>query len=203
MVTVRKYRPGDRSALYEVCLRTGSDGEDASALYRDPRLLGEVYVGPYLQFAPEFALVAEDDEGIGGYAFGALETKAFEAACESSWWPPLRRRYPLGAAGERSANAAIVRIIHDPPVAPDGLVGEFPAHLHIDLLPRFQGRGYGRAMMTTLFEALAQAGARGVHLGVSRRNTRAIGFYKHLGMSRFGETDDTVIMTLPLAPRPE
>lgn len=197
-MTIRAYRPGDEAALYEVCLRTGADGDDASALYRDPRLLGEVYVGPYLRFAPEFALVAEDDEGTGGYALGAADTAAFEAVCESSWWPSLRHRYPLAAHDEPSAGAEVVRVIHDPPRAPADLISAYPAHVHIDLLPRFQGSGYGRRLMTTLFDKLAEAGAGGVHLGVSPRNTRAIGFYQHLGMDKHGETDDTLIMTLPL-----
>lgn len=197
-MTLRTYRPGDEASLYEVCLRTGADGDDASALYRDPRLLGEVYVGPYLRFAPDLALVAEDGEGVGGYALATADTAGFEKACESSWWPPLRRRFPLAEYGEPSADADIVRLIHRPPTAPADLVSAYPAHVHIDLLPRFQGSGYGRRMMTVLFDKLAQAGAGGVHLGVSARNTRAIGFYQRLGMEKYGETDGGVIMTLPL-----
>ena len=38
-------------------------------------------------------------------------------------------------------------------------------------------------MMTTLFDALAADGSAGVHLGVAEANTRAIGFYTHLGMT--------------------
>lgn len=197
-MTIRAYRPGDEAALYEVCLRTGADGDDASALYRDPRLLGEVYVGPYLRFAPEFALVAEDDESAGGYALGAADTAAFEAACESSWWPALRRRYPLAAGDEPSADAEVVRVIHDPPRAPAELISAYPAHVHVDLLPRFQGSGYGRRMMTALFDKLAEAGAGGVHLGVSERNTNAIGFYRRIGMEEHSRTDGALIMTMPL-----
>lgn len=199
-LTIRAFHVGDEAALYEVCLRTGADGDDASALYRDPRLLGEVYVAPYLRFAPEFALVAEDDHGVGGYALGVADTASFEAACEESWWPVLRRHHPLAEYGEPSAggetaDSAIVRHIHHPPTAPADLVNAYPAHVHIDLLPRFQGRGYGKQMMTTLFDKLAAAGAAGVHLGVSPRNTRAIGFYERLGMDRYDEADDAVIMT--------
>lgn len=200
-LTVRAYREGDDAALYDVCLRTGADGDDASALYRDPCLLGEVYVGPYLRFAPEFAFVAEDDEGVGGYALGTADTVAFEAACESSWWPALRRRYPLEETPLGTRDAELVRLIHHPPAKPAELVRAYPAHVHVDLLPRLQGRGYGRRLMTTLFDRLARAGAAGVHLGVSARNTRAIGFYQHLGMDIRSRTDHGLIMTLPLSPR--
>src|SRR5262249_39483616 len=55
-VRIRDYRPADLPALYEVCLRTGDAGQDATALTRDPTLLGEIYVGPYLAAAPGLAL---------------------------------------------------------------------------------------------------------------------------------------------------
>ena len=51
----------------------------------------------------------------------------------------------------------------------------YPAHLHIDLLPPFQGAGHGRALMETFYAAAARAGAPGVHLTVLAANTRALG----------------------------
>ena len=59
----------------------------------------------------------------------------------------------------------------------------YPAHLHIDLLPRAQGQGHGRRLMTAMFDRLTAAGASGVHLGVRRTNTRAIAFYEKLGFT--------------------
>ncbi len=123
------------------------------------------------------------------------DTVAFEAWCEQSWWPALRRRYPRSAYAESTPDGRLVAMIHDPPTAPADVVADFPAHLHIDLLPRFQGRGYGRRMMTATFAALADRGARGVHLGVGAANQRAIGFYRHLGMTVRTDTGRGLIMT--------
>ena len=61
---------------------------------------------------------------------------------------------------------------------------EYPAHLHIDLLPPFQGAGHGRALMETFYAAAARAGAAGVHVTVTTANTRALGFYDRLGFRR-------------------
>jgi ribosomal protein S18 acetylase RimI-like enzyme len=191
---IRTYRPGDDDGLYDVCLRTGANGGDATALYADGRLPGEVYVGPYLQLAPQFAFVVADDEGVAGYVLGAPDTRAFEAACEQDWWPPLRARYPRDTYPDGTADARIVRMIHDPPVAADHVVAAYPAHLHIDLLPRVQGRGYGRALMATLFDALSSAGAEGVHLGVAVANERAIGFYRRMGFEELERSDTAIMM---------
>ena len=185
---IRNAESADGHALYEICLRTGADGGDATGTYAHPRLLGEVWVGPYLRFEPSLAFVLEDDGGeVVGYVLGARHTAAFEAACERSWWPELRARYPLDAFPPDSPDAAVVRRIHAPPSTPADIVSPFPAHLHIDLLPAAQGGGNGRRLLETLFAELVRAGAGGVHLGVSRSNVRAVGFYRRMG---FGVLQD-------------
>ncbi|NED95402.1 GNAT family N-acetyltransferase [Phytoactinopolyspora alkaliphila] len=178
---VRPYRRGDDDdAMYEICLKTGPGGEDA---FTDRRLLGELFVGPYIRFDPEFAFVVEDDDGVSGYIIAALNTRLFEQRCEEEWWPPLRQRYPLHSFPEESNETRFVRMIHQPPVAADEIVVEYPSHLHIDLLPRTQGKGYGGVLMNLLLDALRDAGSPGVHLGVGAGNTNAIGFYHHVGFT--------------------
>lgn len=178
---IRPFAPGDTDACYEICRKTADDGRDASALYADPRLAGEVWVGPYLRLVPEFALVLEDAEGVGGYVVGAADTAAFERRAETDWYPPLRSRYPRGCHRAGSRDASVVELIHRPPRMPAQILAGHPAHLHIDLLPRLQGRGFGRRLLRGLFSRLRAAGALRVHLGCSPTNSRAIAFYRHLG----------------------
>ena len=180
--------------LYDICLLTGDSGVDASGLYQDPLLLGEVYVGPYLRFAPSHAWVGVDAEGVAGYVLGVPDTVAFEAECERSWWPALRARYPLSGFPADTPDGRIVRMIHNPPAASPDVVERYPAHLHIDLLPRIQGQGDGRRLLTTLLEGLATAGAPGVHLGVSKANPRAIGFYRRMGFTEVRAYTDSLVM---------
>jgi ribosomal protein S18 acetylase RimI-like enzyme len=195
---IRKYQPGEERALYDICLLTGDSGVDASGLYQDPLLLGEVYVGPYLRLAPEHALVGVDEAGIAGYVLGVPDTLAFEAECEVSWWPPLRARYPQASFPPESPDEGIVRLIHTPPQAEPDVVERYPAHLHIDLLPRLQGRGDGRRLLTALLDGLAAAGAPGVHLGVSTANQRAVGFYRRMGFTEVRTYSSSLVMARPL-----
>jgi GNAT superfamily N-acetyltransferase len=65
----------------------------------------------------------------------------------------------------------------------DANAAEYPAHLHIDLLPETQGQGLGRALIETLFAELSRRGVRGLHLGMDPKNTGAAAFYERLGMT--------------------
>lgn len=180
---IRLVTPGDVDACYEICLRTGDHGADATALYTDPRLIGEVWVGPYLERWPQHAFVVAEQSTVGGYIVGAPDTVEHERWLDKEWWPALRRRYPPDSFPAGSADADYVRFLHDPPKTPEQLASGWPAHLHIDLLPSMQGRGYGRALMNAFFASLRSAGVEAVHAGVSPANPGAIAFYRRLGFS--------------------
>ena len=192
-VVVRPFAPPDTESLYDVCLRTGDAGADATALLQDPRLLGEVFVGPYLALSPQLALVADDGERAAGYALAVLDTADFDRRCEQLWWPALRTRYPLAAPGASPADAELVAIIHDPALGRHPPLAGYPSHLHIDLLEHVRGSGVGRRMLEQLFGLLAGAGSPGVHLGVDVRNVRAQQFYRRLGFVDVITTDDGVL----------
>jgi GNAT superfamily N-acetyltransferase len=191
---VRPTTVGDLASLYEVCLRTGDNGEDASHLHHDHTLLGSVYVGPYVVLEEGVGYTPTEDGRPMGYVLGTPDTRRFEAACERSWWPPLRARHPDPAAGATGADRELIAAIHHPARAPDDVVEQFPAHLHIDLLPSLQGHGWGRRLMGLMMDDLAAAGAPGIHLEAGSRNHRAIGFYRALGFDTLDDDGDTIRM---------
>ncbi len=184
---IRDVQPGDVDALYRIALATGDSGADAARLYRDPKLVGALYAAPYAVLAPELALVAEDASGVGGYILGALDTLAFEVRLEAEWWPALRRQYadPTGDPARWSIEQLRAYQIHHPRPPPARITDPYPSHLHINLLPRLQGRGLGKAMIDAWLARIAAAGSRGVHLGVSPANHRALRFYAAYGLEEF------------------
>ncbi len=202
---IRKYRPADEDALYEICLRTGRDGGDASEFYRDPKLLGHIFAGPYVRLEPELAWVLDPQDGRApvGYVLGALDTLAFEERCEREWWPALRARYPDPVdvpAAEWTPDQTRMHNIHHPWPAQPEVVKDYPSHLHIDLLPGAQGGGHGRRLIDALLAALAEAGSPGVHLGVSMTNENAIGFYRRLGFHEVSTAPGTLFLARELRP---
>ena len=109
------------------------------------------------------------------------------------------RRHPTLAPHPANPDEEVAALIHRPQRTPDAVVEQYPAHLHIDLLPRLQGKGVGRALMERLPDALDQRKVTGVHLDVAPGNRRAIGFYQRLGFSRLTGHRGGVFMGLRLA----
>ena len=196
MTRIRPATPHDLPGAYRVCLLTADNGRDASATYRNPELLGHVFVGPYVVGSPEHAKVVADEDGTAGYLFGAADTRAFAAWAEAEWWPQLRAQYPRRDDG--SPDADTIRLIHEPPMAPDDVVAAYPSHLHIDLLERARGRGLGRVLIDGLLAELRDRGSAGVHLAVGEHNDNAIAFYRHLGFEALRPDDGALLMGLRL-----
>ncbi|MEV8252695.1 GNAT family N-acetyltransferase [Rhodoglobus sp. NPDC076762] len=196
MSNIRPAELCDLPGTYRVCRETADAGADGSALYANPDLLGHIYVGPYLAGAPDFAFVIADELGVAGYVLGAADTREFEQWQEREWWPVLREQYP--ATSGSSLDDELVAHLHAPVTAPADVVQNHPAHLHIDLLPRVQGTGSGRALIETLFAALRARGVNGVHLGVGEDNHNAIAFYRHLGFVELARGTDSIYMGMEL-----
>ncbi|WP_037608369.1 GNAT family N-acetyltransferase [Streptacidiphilus rugosus] len=177
-LSIRSYRPGDREDLYEICVRTGDNGADATSLYPDPRVLPDIFVGPYLAQEPELAFVVADTAGEDralGYILGTSDTRRFVARYLAEWLPGVVDRYPDD--GGRGSE------LRHPEVMLGPGVDEYPAHLHIDLLPQAQGQGLGRQLMRTFLGALRERGVLRVQLGMGVRNVAARAFYDRLGFT--------------------
>ncbi|MBX3731539.1 MAG: GNAT family N-acetyltransferase [Verrucomicrobiae bacterium] len=196
---IRDAQTGDEPGAYHVCLKTGNFGQDGEPIFRDdPDALGRLFVGPYLRFEPGLSLILEDDAGICGYALGALDSRSFYERYDREWRPELCARFPRPTGDP--AGWTRVQQVHSWYHQPDFFCPEpydhYPSHLHIDLLERAQGHGFGRRMMEALMERLRERGSPGAHLGVFQANARALGFYRALGfteLTRVGSGPDACV----------
>lgn len=197
MPQIRPMRREDRDAVYEICLKTGDAGQDATSLYRDSELLGHLYAGPYAALEPQSGFILEDEDGAGGYILGAFDTYAFEKRLEEEWWPSLRARYSNPDALPEP-DRHLMQSIHKPWRTPKRITGPYPSHLHIDLLPRFQGKGWGKRMMDHWLSEMRTRGSPGAHLGVGMRNERAVKFYLRYGFQEFQRWNDVLMLGIKL-----
>ena len=183
-VKLRGYRPGDRADIYDVCVRTGAAGEDATGKFQRPELLGDIYAGPYVEHEPGLAFVLEAGGRAVGYILGTADTKGFVEWYSSSWIPRFGDGYEEPKGSPATPDEGLLVAFHHPERMLMLEAAQYPAHLHIDILAPYQGAGWGRRLIEAFLDAVAAAGAPAVHLAVAATNTRAQGFYRRLGFEQ-------------------
>jgi ribosomal protein S18 acetylase RimI-like enzyme len=184
-ISFRAYRGGDRAGITAILYVTGFLGEDlaGTGLFNDRRLFSLVNTDGYLRFLPSHCFVAVDDADgrIAGYILGAPDSKQWERiftrrmywriavrAFLVSWW-----RYP-------ESFRHVLAWARNYADASEPYFADYPAHLHINVLPGYQRRGIGEGLMRMFEQHIAAQGATGVHLVTSNRNVKALPFYtKH------------------------
>jgi len=182
----------DLPDLYFVAIRTGNSGDDATGMFRNDDMIGEVYVGPYVTLAPETSFALVENDSPVGYGLCVLDTETFYTAAKQSWWPMLQEKYSNLA--QYVDSEWLIHEIFNPSSSPLEILDEYPSHGHIDLLPHVQGLGWGRRMMATMENALRDLGSPGFHLRVSQYNERGLKFYAALGYQELLHRDSEVIV---------
>ena len=192
--SIRSYKSADTSAVYEICLKTGNSGQDATHLFSDPLVLGHIYVGPYMEFEPQSVFILEDDQGPCGYIMGVLDSQTYYQWMHSEWLPKIRVNYkkPTGNPDTWDETAKITDLLFHP--VSQRLLPDYPAHLHIDLLSRAQGKGQGKLLMDRFIDYLKYNKIPGLHLELSSNNDRAFNFYRKYGMQELDRDNESIIM---------
>ena len=188
---VRPYQPDDRDALFDICVRTAHQGGDSRHRYPDLELLPSIFAAPYAYLEPELAFVVDDGERAVGYIVGTADTPLFVERYRTELLPELALRYPRPTPDREAAtpSEAMVDLMHRPERMLVPELADYPAHLHIDLLPGLQRQGHGRELMTAFLAALHTQGVPRVHLGMVTANTPARAFYDRLGFHELAVPD--------------
>jgi ribosomal protein S18 acetylase RimI-like enzyme len=188
-VVIRPYEPRDRARVRRICYLTGYMGEPVDWLWRDEESFAELFTAYYTDAEPESAFVAEADGVVHGYLLGCVDS--------SRVWNPAK--VFLGQVARRQiafrpGTAAMVwRSLGD--VFSGALKGnlpvpvqkgEWPAHLHIDLLAPIRGLGVGAALIRGWLEVLEGLSVPGCHLETIGENYKAISFFESVGFAKHG-----------------
>ncbi|KAF3933256.1 hypothetical protein ABW19_dt0207497 [Dactylella cylindrospora] len=158
---------------------------------------------PYVRYSSDHCFVVDDGTGVAvGYIICAPDTPAFVKRFRNEYLPivesldPILKKPVMEPPADWSVDLTLglLQCLHSPeemlhPVDLR-LVEEYPAHLHIDILPDYQRKGFGKQLMETLWEKLRGEGVPGVHLVMDWRNVDAEKFYMAIGFKRFDAVVD-------------
>jgi ribosomal protein S18 acetylase RimI-like enzyme len=196
--TIRKYRKTDEAAVQKITFRTGFQGEDLTGrgFFDDARLFFLVFIYYYARYEPEHFFVAVDDntDRAVGFICGTPDSALQETRFRKTVVPQIALRtflftswrYPR-TFGRVLGYLRRMGSVEDTEKAA-ALWADYPAHLHIDLLPEYQSMGIGTRLMRRLEKHMIGLNVRGLHLKTTNHNRKAVPFYKKMGFSIVDET---------------
>ncbi|MGD8192364.1 GNAT family N-acetyltransferase [Brevibacillus ginsengisoli] len=190
-ISIRNYRKTDEEEVLNIGYRTGYMGEDLTEkqIFNDKRLFGYLFCLYYTFYEEENCFVAVDESNgnkVVGYVLGTNDSRRQEIrfALTMAWRIVLRLTlYTIWKHPESFQSVIfLLRNIGQNRV-PDNLYEQYPAHLHINVLPEYQSFGIGSLLISQFEKHLQGQRVPGVHLRTSNNNQKAIPFYHKKGYS--------------------
>ena len=184
MNCIRNYHPKDAENLKKICIETASD------VFRGKRItesaLVDVYCRYYIEQEPESCFVVVDENDVAkGYILCAKDYSLYKQIFKEKY---LKTWNPVTLIMGHFAMNSIREFVE-----------EYPAHLHIDLLPECQGQGYGRKLIEMLIGHLKERNIKGLMLHVSMENEGARAFYKKCGFQVLYAQKHDVLMGIKIS----
>lgn len=183
-MNIRSYRKNDRNDVRYVCLYC--DGpEDMSESTQN--FLLTTYCDYYIEKECDNCFVAADDDKVIGYV---ICTENFDRFIDC-----FRKEYIPRIPEEEKAHRTYAE---ESAVFQKKYKDDYPAHLHIGILPEYQRMGIGHKLLDILIAHLKQKGIKGIMLTVNSENKKGFAFYEKYGFSLIekGHTEAVFGMTI-------
>ncbi|MHA1358908.1 MAG: GNAT family N-acetyltransferase [Candidatus Helarchaeota archaeon] len=158
-------------------------GEDATGHFQDKKLFGLLFCLYYPRYETDHCWVAEDDGKIVGYILGTPNSKRQSRLFLAKMgWRILFRALIVAPLCYHHDFKLVLHFLRLPRTFPEiDVETEYPAHLHIDILEPYQRRGIGSRLMQEFEAHMRALHVKGIHLGTSEGNYKAVPFYKKWG----------------------
>ena len=184
-MNIRPYQAKDRENVRFTCLN--SEGPCRSSKKARNFIL-TVYCDYYIENEPENCFVAadENDKAVG-YVICAEDFDVFKKRFAENYYSKISK---WDFKRRKSALKSIV--------PHEKYKEEYPAHLHIDVLPEYHRMGIGHKMTDALLEHLKKKGVKGVMLTTWIKNEKGRGFYDKYGFTLLEEMKNCAVYGLKL-----
>lgn len=143
----------------------------------------------YTRYEPENILVSEVSGEVVGALLGGIDTQRHARFYKRRIRPYLVLRCLMGEYGWPAWLSAVIRTelacrqIESPQID----INQYPAHLHIGVLPAWRRKGMGTALMDKYAKHLHRKGVAGYHLYASSFHPLGLSFYRKLRLECLGQ----------------
>lgn len=184
-MTIRPYEAKDKENIRFICLETANK---ANGSEYERNFLLNTYCDYYIENEPHNCFVAadENDKAVGYI----LCTENFDAFSKIFFTKYTENYIKFKGIYRLALKASVIE--------QKKYKTDYPAHLHIDLLPEYQQKGLGRQLIDTLCNHLKSKGVKGVMLSVFVGNKGAIRFYEKCGFTRVKKEITSIVFAKKL-----
>jgi hypothetical protein len=194
-VTIRKYQESDRDEVRRICCDTGFLGEPIEGIYQDRELFADLFTNVYLDYEPDWSLVAASEGRVAGYLLGSvnphfnrtLMLSGFQTVCKMLS-RLLTGKYSQHPRSEQFVRWVLTKGLMEQPKHP-----EEAAHLHVNLEKPLRQGLVARGLLVTFEDRLALAGFNHYYakfFSCSRRNPERM--YGRLGFEVYDRMASTI-----------
>ncbi len=169
MISVRKYEKKDAEGVRFACLN--SEGEEIKG--NVGRFVLHTFCDYYIEKEPENCFVLDCDGKAVGYIICTENYDRYKEIFDKEYLPL-----------NKGLGDDLYKWAEDSTILQNKHKNDYPAHLHIDILPEFHRQGWGGKLLNTLFEHLKNKGIKGVMLTTGSDNVNACNFYKKYGFTQ-------------------
>jgi ribosomal protein S18 acetylase RimI-like enzyme len=183
-ISIRKYQPADQAAVLSLAADTAFFGDPVEAFLDDRQLHADAFARYYVDHETTYVWLAESPTGVVGFLLGCADT-----ARQTRQWRryilcnvlvrALAGKYRLGRRTASFGWGMLIGVIRGEEVRID--LGEYPAHLQIDVQQGYRGMGVGRLLIEAYLEQLRGLAVSGVHLETTSHNEPACHLYEKVG----------------------
>lgn len=167
VIVIRRMKKEDAPEVRKICLETANKKLKSTEKAQKATLL--LYCDYYIRTSLYYCFVAVDEETnkIVGYILCSPNYKHYLCDFTNVELVELRK---LGLKYYLMGKGAIL--------SQKKYAIDFPAHIHIDILPEFQNQGIGSQLMDKLLYFLKIDTSQGIFLSVAPKNKKAKKFYE-------------------------
>lgn len=166
MMIIRKYESKDFDDVRYTCLNSDELADEGNLA----EFVLHTFCDYYLEREPENCFVLDDDGRAVGYIICAENYDSYKEIFDKDYLPL-----------NKNLGDDLYKWACESTVLQNKYKADYPAHLHIDLLPPYQRQGWGGKLLEALFAHLKSKGIKGVMLTTGTENIKGGNFYKKYG----------------------
>ncbi len=183
MLYIRKYEQRDFENVRYTCLNSDEIADEGELA----EFVLNTFCDYYLEHEPYNCFVLDCDGRAVGYIICTEDYDSYKEIFDRDYLPR-----------NENLDEGLYKWACESTLLQKKYKSDYPAHLHIDILPEYQRQGWGGKLLEVLFEHLKSKGINGVMLTAGSENVKGGNFYQKYGFEKLEQAGTDIAYGMKL-----